>query len=372
MKIMRVCYNQTKRKRVQILLLICFLLAFTVCLYVALQKPRNTVIYVEDMNRIPKGISNEIFQGFEEIKKKKTYLGSREETFTNDAEAIKSHPSGQIMPNEDNVFEPRENMSRHEKFTTALESTNIPSREGKLKDQAKDITYLLRGFLNHHLWNQVCSYQVESLREFILFPHAPSKRRTLLFSSFRPDENENNFGERIFGFISPKTSGEYQFAISSSWNSELWLSSDETSENLRKIASLGSCNDPGGSQPRNFSDSPSQISSTFFLTKNVRYFINILHKHKSGKAHLDVVWRLLGEEEFSVIASEFLWAKVNDSHVTDNAVQLADYEEQPQQSRDTIPPFVDSGYLKEVLPSCSYKPSYLVKHQLIRFQVGNE
>lgn len=342
MKTMRVCYNQAKRNRVHILLLIIFVLAFTVCIYLGTQS-RTNIVYMEHGKYFTKGISNDVFQ---EVK---SYETSSDGT----VQASKSSITLRISSNDlgDNV--------------TLLHAK-------KLENEIKDVTRSLPGFLNHHIWEHVCGYRVESLREFILFPQAPSKRRTLSMSSAQPSEKHNNFGERIFGFISPTMTGEYQFAISSSGNSELWLSPNETSKNLRKIAFVGSATDNlGGSQPGNFSNTPSQISSACFLTKNNRYFISILHKHNAGRAHLHVAWRLFGREvKFNVISSLFLWAMVNDSHVTDNTVQISDYQEQLQRSHDMHPPFVNSEEIKDVLTSCHYEPSYFVKHKLIRFQVS--
>ena len=383
MKITRVCYNQTKRKKAQFLLAIFFLLAFAACFYITIQKPRKTVIYIDDVRDIPKGISNSVFLepnavkdlSFARNKEGKILFDGAEETLSNHVveEIAGQTPRSserQIVQSYDNVLEHDENMFKNKKYTS-MNSPLLSVREGKLESQAEDTTDSLRGFLNHHVWEHVCNKQVESLREFILFPQAPSKRRALLASSFKPGEKTNNFGERIFGFISPNTSGEFQFAISSSGNSELWVSSDMTSENLRKIASVsGSRDNPVTSKPGNLSaNSPSQISALFFLKENTKYFIDIIHKHQSGKAHLELAWRLPGKVEFNVITSEFLWAKMNDSYLADNTVRLADYEERQQQSRYIIPQYVPSEEIEEVLPTCPYQPSYLVKHKLVRFQV---
>ena len=345
MKTMRVCYNQAKRNRIQILLLMIFVLAFTVCIYLGIQS-RTTIVYMEDREYFTKGFSNDVFQDVKEVK---SYGAGSD----GKVQASKSSITRRISPND------------------LRDKVTLPHRK-KLENEIKDVTRSLPGSLNHHIWEHVCGYRVESLREFILFPLAPSKRRTLSMSFAQRSDEHNNFGERMFGFISPNLTGKYQFAISSSGNSELWLSSDEASENLRKIAFVSSGNNLGRSQPGNFSNTPSQISSACFLTKNNRYFISILHKHNAGRAHLRVAWRLFGGEvKFNVISGLFLWAVVNDSHVTDNTVQISDYQEQLQRSHDMHPPFVDSEEIKDVLTSCHYEPSYLVKHKLIRFQVSD-
>lgn len=371
MKITRLCYNNVKRKKVQILLALFFLLAFTVCFYVHVQQPRKTVIFIDDLNGISKELSKAFLLKPKEVQDFSFVQNGREETFSdNEAEnfkddiersTTKSTDMRQFVANENNSNMFGENKSGY---------IEDEFREETQANQDENIPFSLQGFLNLHVWGNVCNVQVESLREFILFPQAPSKRR-FLTSSSNSGEKENNFGGRMFGFISPSENGEYQLAISSSGNSDLWLSSDETSANLRKIASLDSRDNPGRGEPINYSTDSSQVSASFYLAKNMKYLIDVLHKHQSGKVHLEVAWRLAREAEFNVITSKFLWAKMNDSHVADNAVRLADYDERAQQSRDSVPPFVNSEDVNDVLPECSYEPSYLVKHQLVRFQVSD-
>lgn len=363
----------------QTLTALFFLLAFTICFYIAIQQPRKTAIYIDDVNRVSKELSNELFlkankavEDFSLVKRDQGITDNKLESFRDDIknlEATKSSDMNHFGPNENNMLEYKDSQFGEKNGYSVEESPFTSSHESNSQvAQDEQITVSLQGILNLHVWENVCHFQVESLREFILFPQAPSKRR-LLNSSSMVGEKKTNFGERMFGFISPSTSGEYQFAISSSGNSELWLSSDETSANLRKIVSLGSRDKPGRAEPGNYFTVSSQVSTTFYLTKKMKYFIDVLHKHQSGKVHLDVAWRFAGETEFSVITSKYLWAKMNDSHVANNAVRLADYVEQTQQSRDSVPPFLNSEEVKDVLTECPYEPSYLVKQQLIRFQV---
>lgn len=376
MRITYVCYNQTKRKRIQILLAIFFSLGAASCIYIATQKPRKTILYVNDVNRIPKRILSKALilepsQHGEDRKTELTNFETAKNIYRDITSGIQSsRSSGEQIRSDVVASELRESMIKTDRMSSD-DSILSSGGEEKFKTGTGNISDSLRGILNHHVWENVCSHQVESLREFILYPQTPSKRRSLSTSSTKLGGNGNNFGERIFGFILPHTSGKHQFAISSSWNSELWLSSDEKSENLRKIASLGSRDNPGGSDMGNFSASPYQISSYIFLNEGVRYFLDIIHKHQTGKSHLEVAWRLPGEVKFTVITSEFLLAKMNDTSVADNAVRLYDYQEYPRSLDERAPPFVNFEEVERVLPSCFYQPSYLVKHRLIRFQVGN-
>lgn len=365
-KILRLCYNNIKRKRKQVLSTLFFFLSFTVCFYIAFQQPRKSFIFIDDVNRSSEEL---ITTSFFEPKQGKGLLsaqGYQQETFTkekdifiDDIKSVKNLTG--LLSHGDSDFVAN-NINYPSGVPPPFRAENQPGQDGNK-------TFLLRGHLNLHIWDDVCHFQVESLREFILFPHAPSKRR-LLTSSSSYGENLKNFGERMFGFISPSISGKYYFAISSSGNSELWLSSDDSPANLRKIAFLGSRENPGQGQPGNYSQNATQVSTAFYLTKNRKYLINVLHKHHSGRVHLLVTWRLEGDTVFGIVTSEYLWAAMNDSHVPDNAVGLSDYQEGSQQSRDFILPFVIWEDMKAVLPECLYEPSYLVKHKLIRFQVS--
>ena len=331
-----------------------------------------------DVNSIPKGLTKPLVLkpskaddfSFEQSDLKIT--DHKLENFPDDIKNLRTTKKSDVikvkLKAENNTLEYVNGKFGNELGPHAEELPVVSSQEKNHSRQHENITFSLQGFLNLHVWEKVCHFQVESLRQFILFPQAPSKRR-LLTSSSLFSEKESNLGERMFGFISPSTSGQYQFAISSSGNSELWLSSDETSANLRKIAYLGSRHNPGQGKPRNYFTDSSQVSETFSLTNHLKYNIDVLHKHKSGKVHLEVAWRFEGEDEFRIITSRHLWGKMNDSKVPDNAVQLDDFDEQPQQSRDSILPCFDPDGVREILRECPYEPSYLVKHKLIRFQV---
>ena len=355
-----------------------FLLVFTVCVYLTIQQPTKTVIYMADVNAIPKGLTKPLVLksskaddfSFEQSDLKIT--DHKLENFPDEIKNLRTTKASDVIKvkskAENNTLEYVNGKFGNELGPPAEELPVVSSQEKNHSRQHENITFSLQGFLNLHVWEKVCHFQVESLRQFILFPQAPSKRR-LLTSSSLFSEKESNLGERMFGFISPSTSGQYQFAISSSGNSELWLSSDETSANLRKIAYLGSRHNPGQGKPRNYFTDSSQVSETFSLTNHLKYNIDVLHKHKSGKVHLEVAWRFEGEDEFRIITSRHLWGKMNDSQVPDNAVQLDDFDEQPQQSRDSILPYFDPDGVREILRECPYEPSYLVKHKLIRFQV---
>ena len=366
LEIIHLCYNQIRRRRVPI-----FVAAVVLCIHIFIQKPSwETIVSKDEVKLNPTGLSSKFSliprettgKGMEEAYHNQENISenaSHKNTATAETQATNLH-GGQIVEAIEN---------------RAITSEGNVVKNGTLHSQNSDQESLqneggtLKGFLNHHIWEYVCNHQVASLRGFILYPKLPSKRRFLFSSSSKQGKNVNNFGERVFGFIVPPSTGEYQFSISSSGDSELWLSSDEKLDNLQKIAFFAWQENPGGSKQGNLSNFQSQISSSIFLNSEASYCIDIIHKHQSGKVRLDVAWRPPNSTEYTTIKSEYLRAKINDSEVTDNAVRLEDYEEQSQQSHDIKPPYMDFKEIAQVLPTCFYQPSYLVKHKLIRFEV---
>ena len=229
----------------------------------------------------------------------------------------------------------------------------------------------IKGYLNQHVWDDVCGFRVESVREFLLFPNLPSRRRFL--TSFQTKVTARNFGERIFGFIHPDVSGLHQFAVSSNDNSELWLSSDDTPSNVRKIANVGSWNKSAVTAPGKYTQLPSQISASVNLTRGNKYFIELLHKQKHGVSHAEVSWKRPGKLGFTIITSEYISALFNDSHMVNNSASTRDYTETSHEYTYVIDRDV-TGREKfgTVLANCPYEPSYLVAHKLARFEVGGD
>jgi hypothetical protein len=95
------------------------------------------------------------------------------------------------------------------------------------------------------------------------------------------------YGARIRGYICAPESGYYTFYISSDDQSELWLSTDSTVANKRKIAFLNSW-----VSFRDYQAYFTQKSVQIFLVKGAKYYIEALHKESTGSDHLSVAWVL--------------------------------------------------------------------------------
>jgi hypothetical protein len=97
----------------------------------------------------------------------------------------------------------------------------------------------------------------------------------------------SNYGDRILGYICPPETGDYFFWISSSDQSELWLSTDEDPSNTKRIAMVR-----GGTSAREWDKYPFQSSHGIRLKKGQTYYIEALHKHNKGAGHIAVGWQL--------------------------------------------------------------------------------
>jgi len=94
------------------------------------------------------------------------------------------------------------------------------------------------------------------------------------------------YGARTSGFITPITSGPYQFWLAARDNAEFRLGPGPN-ETRTVIASIDGIDVDQG----NYQADPGQKSGTIFLTKGVPQAFEILHKGGGGNDHLSVVWQ---------------------------------------------------------------------------------
>ncbi len=102
-----------------------------------------------------------------------------------------------------------------------------------------------------------------------------------------PRNVNDNYLQRVRGFIVPPVDGEYVFWVAGDDESELWLSEDDTRSRLRRIAAS-----PMSIAPEEWEGRPSQRSAPIALVKGRRYYVEALHKEGGGDDHVAVGWRL--------------------------------------------------------------------------------
>ena len=244
-------------------------------------------------------------------------------------------------------------------------------------------TIRIPGNLNLHVWRDLCGRDVDRLRETPLFPHHPNER--LFLRNFDTSRKENSYGQRIFGFIAPNVTGRYEFAISSDDTSELWLSFDEKPSNLRLIASVFSSRKSAWTNDAVFTKYPTQHTRKITMVANKKYFVEVLHKQGRGRGHVKVYWKKPGFLKLERITGQYLYTYYDDRKSNGSGFVEQDLERMntwtPSHTKQekykgsnlraqfnyTSLPLFKRTLLKGVLPTCDYKPSYIVETTLKRY-----
>ena len=142
----------------------------------------------------------------------------------------------------------------------------------------------VKGNILREYWLGISGYSVVDLTGNSRFPNSPSG--TDLLSNLSPPGNwQDNYGQRILGFLYPPVSGSYTFRIQSDDQSELWLSADDNPTNKVRIAWVPSATGSWTSYSQ-------QKSLPTALTAGQKYYIEVLHKEGPGADHVTVGWQL--------------------------------------------------------------------------------
>jgi uncharacterized protein (DUF1800 family) len=97
----------------------------------------------------------------------------------------------------------------------------------------------------------------------------------------------NNYGERVRGYFTAPTTGNYYFWIAGSESAQLWISDDNEEVNKVLRAWVTPTNNPTkrselGTSPEQWNVQPSQQSPWLSLVGGQQYYIEILHKAGTG------------------------------------------------------------------------------------------
>ena len=101
-----------------------------------------------------------------------------------------------------------------------------------------------------------------------------------------PIDVYDHYGTRIRGYICPPQSGMYTFWLASDDTGELWLSTDDSPENVQLIASID-----GWTYPQVWDKFPSQQSVQIYLEAGQQYYIEAFQKEHEGLDNLAVGWQ---------------------------------------------------------------------------------
>ena len=152
--------------------------------------------------------------------------------------------------------------------------------------------------IQQEMWNNIGSgTAVSDLTNNAAFPGRPDKLNAL--TNFASGVNiADNYGSRIRAYLTPTTSGTYQFFISSDDNGSLFLSTDDNPANKTRIAYVS-----GWTAVNTWTTYAQQTSAAINLVAGQPYYIEALHKEGGGGDHVEVAWAGPGIVDTNGVAS---------------------------------------------------------------------
>ncbi len=117
------------------------------------------------------------------------------------------------------------------------------------------------------------------------YPYKPT--RVEMLETFEGPTNwGDNYGTRMFGWLTPPQTGEYTFWIASDGVSELRLSTDASPANAKLIAGVSTT-----TNPREWGKETNQKSAPVTLQAGQKYYLEALHMEATGNDNLAVSWQ---------------------------------------------------------------------------------
>jgi peptidoglycan/xylan/chitin deacetylase (PgdA/CDA1 family) len=141
------------------------------------------------------------------------------------------------------------------------------------------------GTILREYWTGISGTAISDLTSNTNYPNSPSGSEQL--TSLEGTTNwADNYGTRIRGYIHPTSTGDYTFWVAGDDNTELYLSTDENSSNMTRIAYVN-----GWTNSREWDKYSTQQSASMSLTAGQKYYIEVLHKEGIGGDNMAVAWQ---------------------------------------------------------------------------------
>src|SRR5262245_28818107 len=144
-----------------------------------------------------------------------------------------------------------------------------------------------QGGILREVFTGIPGSSIDDLLNAPSFPGNPTTTNIVTDFFEAPSGFDDNYGQRMAGFLVPPVTGDYIFWISSDDQSLLYLSTDETPANKRIIASVSNWTDS-----REWFSEPNQQSAVIQLDSSKFYYIEAVMKEGLGGDNLAVRWQL--------------------------------------------------------------------------------
>jgi len=132
------------------------------------------------------------------------------------------------------------------------------------------------------VYTNITGSSIANLTASEKFPYYPDLR-TYQTNFEAPTSFGDYYGTRMRGYLIPPVPGYYSFWIASDDNSQLFLSTDESSYKTRLIAYVNSY-----TSSRQWDKEANQKSEPIYLEAGRRYYVEALHKEGAGGDNLAV------------------------------------------------------------------------------------
>ncbi|MBT5705348.1 MAG: hypothetical protein HOI66_03430, partial [Verrucomicrobia bacterium] len=142
-----------------------------------------------------------------------------------------------------------------------------------------------RGLLRE-VYEDIGGASVRDLTSHATFPSSPTNE-SIIPTFETPTDVDEDYGQRVSGYVLPPQTGNYVFWIASDDGGTLFLSTDETPSKKVEIASV-----PGWTTSRLWTKYPTQKSKSISLVAGQRYYVEALMKERGGGDNLAVRWQL--------------------------------------------------------------------------------
>lgn len=145
------------------------------------------------------------------------------------------------------------------------------------------------GAFRREWWSSVPGTALTDLASTPSYPSQPSGTELLTGTLQGPRDWNDQYGQRLRGYLHPPVTGNYEFWISGDDSAQLWLSSDADPVNATPVLTLTQAT---GYQNFDALSVKIQRSRPIALEAGRPYYFHLLHKEGGGGDHVAVAWSI--------------------------------------------------------------------------------
>lgn len=157
-----------------------------------------------------------------------------------------------------------------------------------------------RGSIERRIWTGVVGTDVAALTALAAYPDDPTSVESLPALELGSSEDDE-FGDRISGYLHPPVTSQYEFFLAGDEAAELWLSNSSDRGQLQQIALTST-----STAVQDWTATPQQRSGSIELVAGQSYALEVIRKEDTGTDHVAVGWIHSGVTGIEVIDGQYL------------------------------------------------------------------